>query len=49
MNDVKRWLQRFSYMDIDKDGYITSDDICHYLSIPSDACTQAVFTALCKV
>ena len=33
-------------MDSDKDGYITHSDLCRYLGVPSDACTQAVFSAL---
>ena len=33
-------------MDRDKDGFITHQDFCHYLAVPSDVCSQAVFSAL---
>ena len=33
-------------MDRDKDGFVTSEDFCRYLAVPSDACTLAVFSAL---
>ena len=43
---AKVWLERFSQMDRDRDGYVTGEDFCHYLAVPSDACSQAVFQAL---
>ena len=33
-------------MDADKDGFVTFHDFCHFLVVPSDACSQAVFSAL---
>lgn len=45
-DEVKRRLQRFAVMDRDKDGYITAEDLAHYLNVPSDACLHAVFSAL---
>lgn len=44
--EVKYWLERFSEMDRDKDGFITHQDFCRYLAVPSDVCSQAVFSAL---
>ena len=36
-------------MDSDRDGFISADDLLHYLAVPSDACTHALFVALAKV
>lgn len=49
VSDVKYWLHRFSAMDSDRDGFISADDLLHYLAVPSDACTHALFVALAKV
>jgi lysophosphatidylcholine acyltransferase/lyso-PAF acetyltransferase len=46
LRQAKYWLERFSEMDRDKDGFITSEDFCHYLAVPTDACSLAVFSAL---
>ena len=45
---MKRWLCRFAVIDTDKDGLISAEDLLRYLAVPSDACSQAVFTALTK-
>ena len=49
VSDIKYWLRRFSSMDRDRDGFITADDLLHYLAVPSDACTLALFSALAEV
>jgi lysophosphatidylcholine acyltransferase/lyso-PAF acetyltransferase len=48
VSDIKYWLRRFSSMDRDRDGFITADDLLHYLAVPSDACTLALFSALAE-
>jgi len=47
--EIKQKLQRFAVIDRDKDGYITEDDLAHYLKVPSDACLRAVFNTFQKV
>ena len=47
--EIKRRLRRFAVMDRDKDGYITAEDLAHYLNVPSDACLHAVFSAINRV
>ena len=49
VSDVKCWLRRFSFMDRDRDGLITADDLLRYLAVPSDACTRALFSSLAEV
>lgn len=49
LSDIKYWLRRFAAIDSDCDGFVSADDLLHYLAVPNDACTQAVFTALSKV
>ena len=47
--EIKQRLRRFAVMDRDKDGYITAEDLAHYLNVPSDACLHAVFRAINRV
>lgn len=49
LSDIKYWLCRFAAIDGDCDGFVSADDLLHFLAVPNDACTQAVFTALTKV
>ena len=42
-NEVRDFLTRFASIDSDKDGFITIMDMASFLSVPNDACLQALF------
>ena len=47
--EIGTFLTRFAAIDVDKDGLITPEDMAAFLSVPNDACLQALFWTTDKV
>lgn len=47
--EIRTFLTRFAAIDKDKDGYIAPEDMAAFLSVPNDACLQALFWTTAKV
>lgn len=49
VDEMKKWLTRFTAIDQNKDGFIEVDDLTRFLKVPHDACLQAMFDSCKKV
>ncbi len=47
--EIRTFLTRFAAIDTDKDGLIAPGDMATFLSVPNDACLQALFWTTDKV
>lgn len=47
--EIRNFLTRFATVDADRDGWITPEDMATFLSVPNDACLQALFSTTDKV
>ena len=42
-HEIRTFLIRFASIDVDKDGWISPQDLATFLGMPNDACLQALF------